>query len=109
MIFASQRDFSSGKFNVTLECFYSQPTGTLVDSMWYDSYVRATVSGVWENPDVIPLKCAHSCGDLDLHSFGPPETTSQMASRSVQPFCRAHTHSHYIQTDYSTYSNRSLL
>ena len=37
-----------------------------------------------------PLKIAPSRGDLDMHrlygSFSPPEPTTEMASRSVQPF-----------------------
>jgi len=41
-----------------------------------------------------PLKITASHGDLDpylIHgSLGPPKSSTQMASRSVQPFCRAH-------------------
>jgi len=42
-----------------------------------------------------PLKTAHSPGDLDRHliygSFGLPESSTQTASQSVQPFfCTAH-------------------
>jgi len=38
--------------------------------------------------------CPFLQGTLDLHlihgSLGPPESLTEMASRSVQPFCRAH-------------------
>jgi len=41
-----------------------------------------------------PLKIAPSHGGSGPHlihgSLGPPESSTQMASRSVQPFCRAH-------------------
>jgi len=36
-----------------------------------------------------PLKIAHSHGDLESH-LGPPQSSTQMASPSVQLFCRAH-------------------
>ena len=65
-----------GKLNVTLDCFCGRPVGTRVNS-------------TLENPDVMPLKIAPRMGYLDPHpthdSLGPPESTSQKASQSVQP------------------------
>jgi len=42
---ASQGDFSSGKFNATLDCFCSQPVGMLFDSMQGNPDVKATGNG----------------------------------------------------------------
>jgi len=57
-------DFSSGKFNVTLDCFCGRPIGMLDDSMRGNPDVRATgIGGVQENPDVIsPQKYPFPCG-----------------------------------------------
>jgi len=67
------RGFFIGKFNVTLDCFCGRPIGILR-----------------RNHDVIPLKSAPSRGVSGPHlkhsSLGPLESTSQTASRSVQPF-----------------------
>jgi len=46
-----EKDFSLGKFNVTLDCFWRWPIGTLVDSM------RG-------NPYIIPLKRVPSRGEI---------------------------------------------
>jgi len=46
------RDFSLGRFNVTLDCFCGRSIGTLVNSMQ-------------EYPDVITQKVFHPMGDLD--------------------------------------------
>jgi len=72
--------------------------------------VRATGNGVRRCAGKSrrhPLsKCPFPWGDLDPHlihgSLGPPESTSQTASRSVQfsRFCRAH--GRYRQTDRQT-------
>jgi len=50
-------------------------------------------------------------GDLDLYvmhgSFGAPESTTQTASLSVQPFCRAHNYDREADRQrYSICSNR---
>jgi len=48
------------------------------------------LGGVWENADIIPSKVPLPTGVSGPHlicgSFGPLKFTSQMASRSVQPF-----------------------
>jgi len=46
-----EKDFSLGNFNVTLDCFWRWPIGTLVDS------TRG-------NPYVIPLKSVPSRGEI---------------------------------------------
>jgi len=42
----------------------------------------------------LPFRIAHYMGRSGLHlihgSFGPPESSTQTVSRSVQPFCRDH-------------------
>jgi len=97
-------DFSLGKYNITLDCFCSRPTGILVNSMW-------------RNPDGIPsLKSAPSRGGCGPHliysSLGLPESTSQIASQSVQQFLQG---SQSPQTNwpnrlcYSVHSNRPHL
>jgi len=57
------------------------------------SNVRALgmmLSGLWENPNVTLLKSIPSRGGSGPHqirsSLGPPESTTQMAHQSFQPF-----------------------
>jgi len=71
--------------------------------MWGNSSVRATGTvfvGVHENPDVIVLKSGPSHGGpgplVIYGSLGLPESTSQMASLSLQPFLQG---SQSLQTD----------
>jgi len=57
-----------GKFNVTFNCFCGQPIRMLVDSMQEIltlGPLGMVLNGVWENSDDIPVKIAHSYGDLD--------------------------------------------
>jgi len=90
-------DFSLGKYNITLDCFCSRPTGILVNSMW-------------RNPDGIPsLKSAPSRGGCGPHliysSLGLPESTSQIASQSVQQFLQgSQSPQTNWPTDYATLS-----
>ena len=58
-------EFSLGKLNVILDCFCSQPVGTLIDSMRGNPDIRASRNGAWlhaENLVMIPLKGAPFCG-----------------------------------------------
>jgi len=62
----------------------------------------------------IPLKFPFPFGDLDPNlkysSLWPPESASQAASQSVQPFCKAYCHCRQTNRPcYSIYSNRSHL
>ena len=82
------------KFNVALGYFCGRPIGTLVDSMRKNPDVRATgdavLGSVQQNPDVDPSKVSlpmwHLGPNLSRSSFGPPESTTQTASRLAQPF-----------------------
>jgi len=95
------------KFNVTLDCFYGWPIGTLVHSMLGNSDVRATgkvLGGVRKNSDVIPSKVPlYGVSGPHIHVIqsivGQPESTSQTVSRSVQPFLQC---SRSLQTDRQT-------
>jgi len=83
--------FSLGKFNVSLDCFCSRPMGTLVDSIWGNPNVKSTGNGVrcheGKSPHHPLTKVPLLMGDLGpclIHScFGPPKSTSQMASQLV--------------------------
>jgi len=88
---------------VTLDWSCGRSIGMLVNSMWGNSSVRATGTvfvGVHENPDVIVLKSGPSHGGpgplVIYGSLGLPESTSQMASLSLQPFLQG---SQSLQTD----------
>jgi len=59
------------------------------------TFAQLTAECLRARPDMFfPTKIVPSHGYLDSHlihgSFSPPESTTQMASRSVQPFCTAH-------------------
>jgi len=76
-----QEDFSFRNFNVTIDCFYSWPIGTVVDSMPGNPDIRATRNGAQQHMgksrDVIRLKVPLPVGDLDCHlihsSFSPTQ------------------------------------
>ena len=69
------------------------PNDTSIGSAAF-AQLRAKSSYIlqWAAPS--PSKLPRRKGDLNLHqihgSLGPPESILQTASRSVQPFCRAH-------------------
>jgi len=54
---------------------------------------RHRVALLYNEPSLFPLKLPLPMRELDLHqiyvSLGPPESSTQRAPRSVQPFCRA--------------------
>ena len=100
-------DFSTGKFNVTLEwldCFCGWPVGTLVDSMWVileSGQLGMVLGSMRGNPDVSPSKVSVPVGDLDplliRSSLGASKSISQTASGLVQPILQDS-----LQTDHIT-------
>jgi len=84
-------NFSLGKCDVTLECFYSRPVWMLVDSMQANPNIGPTGNGSGQRAGKILtsslLKNAPSLGGSGSHlihsSLGPPNSMSQMVSRSV--------------------------
>jgi len=82
------------QFNVTFNCFYGGPVVTLVDSIvgkfLHQGHWEQSLVACGKIPQSFPQKCPFAWGDLDphlIHSFlGPPESTSQTVSQSVQPF-----------------------
>ena len=86
-----------GKCNVTLNCFFGQPVGTLVDSMWGNPNVMASMNGagqrVGKSRRDFPQKCPSPWGStppsntyfLRLSRFHIPNSISISSA-----FCRAH-------------------
>jgi len=101
------RNFSTGKFNVTLEwldCFCGWPVGMLVDSMWVileSGQLGMVLGSMRGNPDVSPSKVSLPVGDLDplliRSSLGASKSISQTASGLVQPILQDS-----LQTDHIT-------
>jgi len=86
------KDFLSGKFSVTVDSLCAWPIRMLVDGIWGHLMLGHLCQGYWE-------RCSVACGKIltssplksdPLHlihsSLRPPESTSQIASRLVQPF-----------------------
>jgi len=101
------REFSLKNLNVTLDYFCDRPIergSTACGKTPTSRTLGSALGDVRENPDIIPLKRANSCGGsrppYNIWFSGPIRVyTSPKASRSVQPFLQG---SRSLQTDRQT-------